>query len=312
MILSVSRRTDIPSFYSDWFFRRLEEQFVYVRQPRNEQLVSCIDLSPDLLDGIVFWSKNPLPMKKYLKSNLLHCPYYFQFTLNPYGKDLEPYVPNKQEKMIPTFIELSEKLGKERVMWRYDPIILSKKYTMDYHKTYFHRLVKILHPYTTQCTISFLDYLSNTYENTKHLNIEPENKTHLLELVTYFSAIAKKYGIKLFSCGEELDLTDFGIEVACCVNKKQLEHQVNHYLEVPKDRNQRAFCQCDVAIDVGMYDSCVNGCAYCYANQNHTTAQKHYKQHNPTSPLLYGALRPDDVMKKRTVISYRCHQQRLF
>lgn len=244
--------------------------------------------------------------------DLVQCPYYFQFTLNPYGQDLERYVPSKREKIIPAFIELSQKLGKHRVLWRYDPIVLSKKYTMDYHKTYFEELMKRLHPYTAQCTISFLDYLSNTYENTKELHVEPENKTRLLELVDYFSQIAQKYGVTLFSCGEELDLSAFGIKTACCIDKNLLERQVNHYLEVPKDRNQREFCTCDVAIDLGMYDSCVNGCMYCYANKNHMTAKNNYKQHDSSSPFLYGKLTTDDVIKKRVVVSYQCHQQRLF
>lgn len=312
MILSVSRRTDIPSFYAPWFFRRLEERFVYVRHPRKEQQVSSVDLSPELLDGIVFWTKNPLPMKQYLDSPLLKCPYYFQFTLNPYGKDMEPFVPNKQQKIIPALVELSEKIGKHRVMWRYDPIILSETYTMEYHKTYFEALVKRLHPYTNQCTISFLDYLSHTCENTKELKIFPENKTNLLELVEYFSRIAKKYHINLFSCGEEMDLTSLGIPVACCINKEQLECQEHYYLDVPKDKNQRAFCQCDVAIDVGMYDSCVNGCRYCYANRNHDVARLRHKKHNPESPLLYGALNASDEIKKRLVISYKDHQERFF
>lgn len=312
MILSVSRRTDVPSFYSDWFFRRLEEKFVYVRHPRNEHQVSYIDLSPALLDGIVFWTKNPIPMKKHLDSPLLQCPYYFQFTLNPYGADMEPFVPNKKQTIIPALIELSEKIGKHRVMWRYDPIILSETYTMEYHKTYFEALVKLLHPYTNQCTISFLDYLSNTYENTKELKIVPENKTNLLELVEFFSSIAKKYHINLFSCGEEMDLTSFDIPVACCINKKQLESQGNYYLDAPKDKNQRAFCGCDVAIDVGMYDSCVNGCRYCYANKNHNVALMRHKSHNPDSPLLYGMVRTEDEIIKRAVISYKNHQERLF
>ena len=125
MILSVSRRTDIPAFYSKWFFNRLKEGFVYVRNPMNIHQISKIVLSPDVIDCIVFWSKNPQPMIKSL-DELKDYMYYFQFTINPYDKGLEMGVPRK-EHVINTFKELSDKIGAKRVIWRYDPILLTEK-----------------------------------------------------------------------------------------------------------------------------------------------------------------------------------------
>ena len=121
MILSVSRRTDIPNYYSEWFYNRIKEGFLYVRNPMNAHQISEIKITPDVVDCIVFWTKNPLPMIKRL-DEIKDYNYYFQFTLTGYGNDVEINLPNKKTKMIPVFQELSEKIGKQKVIWRYDPI----------------------------------------------------------------------------------------------------------------------------------------------------------------------------------------------
>lgn len=164
MIISASRRTDIPTYYSDWFFNRIKEGFVFVRNPMNAHQISRIDLRPDVVDGIVFWTKNPLPMLDRLDL-LKEYTYYFQFTLTSYGEDVESNIPSKSNVIIPSFQRLSDKLGPERVIWRYDPIFLSQKYSIDYHIHYFEMLAKRLSLYTKKCTISFLDYYCNTEKN---------------------------------------------------------------------------------------------------------------------------------------------------
>lgn len=131
MIISVSRRTDIPSYYSEWFFNRLNAGYAYVRNPMNPHRISEMSLSPDVVDGIVFWTKNPTPMLNRLHE-LQDYTYYFQFTLTPYGADVEKNIPSKNDIVIPTFQKLSSMIGKERVVWRYDPILLNDKYTMQY------------------------------------------------------------------------------------------------------------------------------------------------------------------------------------
>ena len=132
MIISASRRTDIPTYYSDWFYSRIKDGFVLVRNPMNIHQVSKISLSSDVVDGIVFWTKNPIPMMTKL-DEIKDYSYYFQFTLNAYGKDVEPNVPSKNEIIIPAFQKLSQKMGKDKVVWRYDPIFFNENYTMDYH-----------------------------------------------------------------------------------------------------------------------------------------------------------------------------------
>lgn len=150
MILSVSRRTDIPNYYSEWFLNRIKQGYVYVRSPMNAHQISKIILSPEVVDCIVFWTKNPQPMLSRLHE-LAAYPFYFQFTLTGFGNDIEHHVPHKKKCMIPIFQELSRKIGKERVIWRYDPIIFTDKYTPEYHLKAFEQIAKELHGYTSKC-----------------------------------------------------------------------------------------------------------------------------------------------------------------
>lgn len=169
MILSVSRRTDIPNYYSEWFYNRIKEEFLYVRNPMNPHQISKIDLSPDVVDCIVFWTKNPEPMINRL-DELAAYHYYFQFTLTGYGKEIECNVPHKRERMIPVFQELSKRIGKQKVIWRYDPIIFTKTYTPEYHLKAFEQIAMALRGYTEKCVISFVDVYAKNKKNMKSIN----------------------------------------------------------------------------------------------------------------------------------------------
>ncbi len=154
MILSVSRRTDIPALYAPWFFQRLKAGEVWVRNPMNPRRIMQIDLRD--AQGAVFWTKNPLPMLGRLEE-LGNLPFYFQFTLTPYGRDWEPGLPHKRQVLLPAFQALSRQLGPERVLWRYDPILLDPVWTVERHIDTFARMASLLDGFTTVCTLSFLD-----------------------------------------------------------------------------------------------------------------------------------------------------------
>ena len=145
MIVSVSRRTDIPAFYADWFFRRLKEGFVLVRNPMNVHQVSRVRLDAEAAEGFVFWTKNPAPMLDRLHL-LQNRAYYFQFTLTSYGLDVETCLPSKGRVLLPAFQRLAEIVGPERVLWRYDPILLNDVYTPEVHLRRFEALAKRLAP----------------------------------------------------------------------------------------------------------------------------------------------------------------------
>ena len=311
MIISASRRTDIPSFYSEWFFNRIKEGFVYVRNPMNIHHISKIDLSPNVVDGIVFWTKNPTPMLDRIHE-LDKYTYYFQFTLNAYGKDVEGNVPTKNDVIIPTFQKLSSLIGKERVVWRYDPILLNEYYTMEYHKQYFRKLCASLGRYTEKCTVSFVDFYKTTIKNTRSLNIRIPTNDEVIELMYFFSEAATNEGINIDTCAEEYDLSSLNISHAHCIDKQRLERLGNYHLEIGKDKNQRSLCGCIESIDIGMYNTCENGCRYCYANYNPNIAARNRSAHDPLSPLICGTVGDDDRISERNVSSNTDTQFALF
>ena len=311
MIISASRRTDLPARYSEWLVRRFQEGFVYVRNPMNAHQVSKISLSPDVVDGIVFWTKNPLPILDKLEA-FNNYAYYFQITINPYGLDVEPSVPSKGNVIIPAVIALADCIGPERVVWRYDPIILNSKYTVEYHCEYFERMAQRLHASVRKCTFSFIDLYKNTQRNIRPLALHEADQNEIYMLAKFFSEIGKSYNLELDTCAEAIDLHEYGIGSACCIDRTAFESLLGCKLDVAKDPNQRPECGCIASIDIGMYNTCVNGCRYCYANSNAVTASINCAKHNPRSPLLVGEVTSDDKLTDRKMKSFKQDQLRLF
>ncbi len=311
MIISASRRTDIPSYYSEWLVNRLKEKYVLVRNPMNIHQVSKINLSPDVVDAIVFWSKNPTPMLSYL-DEIKDYTYYFQFTLSAYGPDVEKNLPSKNKSIIPTFQRLSKEIGKEKVIWRYDPIFFSERYSMEYHCKYFEVLASKLGDYTEKCTVSFMDMYRNTERNVKSLNIVKDTYEMQVELLQRFVEIAKEYGLYIDTCAESGDFHNIGVEHAHCIDRERIERIGGFKLNVDKDVNQRAECGCVASVDIGAYNTCKNGCLYCYANYSANTVEKNFGMHDPKSPLLFGEVDDTDVIKERKVESLIDNQRNLF
>ncbi|MCI8866227.1 MAG: DUF1848 domain-containing protein [Lachnospiraceae bacterium] len=307
MILSVSRRTDIPNYYSDWFIARIKEGFLYVRNPMNAHQISRIDLSPEVVDCIVFWTKNPANMIEKL-GHLEKYMYYFQFTLTGYGKDVEPNLPNKRKEVIPTFKRLSEKIGKERVIWRYDPILVNKRYTMDYHRKAFEEIASNLEDNTEKVVISFVDFYSKTQRNTRGLDIRQITNEERVELAGEMARIASKYHLIIETCAEQINLNEVGILHGSCIDKKRIERLLGCKLIVEKDKNQRGACGCFESVEVGAYNTCLNGCKYCYANFNNSKVEDNVKLYNRDSALLCGKISSDDRITERKMKSMKDNQ----
>lgn len=248
MIVSASRRTDIPALFSEWFFNRVGKGFVLLKNPYNPLQVGRVTLTPDLVDGFVFWTKNVAPMLPRLPE-LDAFKYYFQFTITPYGKDVEKNIPDKKEIIIPAF----KQIKKGRAIWRYDPIFLNEHYNWVYHIRTFTEIAEALEGYTAKVVTSFVDAYRTV--DLKPLNIQPLVPEQKKELANELSEIAKQHGMELFSCAEEL-----GLPHSACVDGKMFG------VDKPKDRNQRGLCQCVESVDIGAYSTCSHGCAYCYAN----------------------------------------------
>ena len=311
MLLSASRRTDIPSYYADWFYNRIKEGFVMVRNPMNPRQISKINLSPEVVDGIVFWTKNPQPMISRL-DELGDYMFYFQFTITPYGKDIEPNLPSKSDELLATFKTLSNTLGANRVIWRYDPILINKKYTFDYHTHAFGKIAEELQGYTRKVTISFIDVdYRGVKDNLAELALDEFPPVTQVELASRFAEIARKCGLMVDTCAENLNLSHLGIEHARCIDEILLGELLGCNLIVEKDKNQRFECACKTSIDIGMFNTCLNGCRYCYANYSPKLIDGNYEKHNPQSPLISGDVNEGDKINERVVKSHRNLQLQL-
>ncbi len=311
MILSASRRTDIPNYYSEWFINRVKEGFLYVRNPVNVHQISRINLSPLFVDCIVFWTKNPLPMMDKL-DDLQSYPYYFQFTLTGYGKEIEPNLPDKRKTMIPAFRELSRKIGKERVIWRYDPIIFTDRYTEEYHRKAFQAIAESLCGYTEQVVISFVDLYAKTKKNMQGTHMVSVSQRRMEEFASELSRIARTNNMRIAACAEELDLSACGIERSSCIDQQLIERLIGCRIDAQKDKNQRGECRCIESVEVGAYHTCRSGCRYCYANDSAGRVKENCRLYHPESPLLCGVISDKDIITERRMKSLKIEQMNLF
>lgn len=291
MIISASRRTDIPCFYMDWFLDKINQGFLYTKNPFNRKQVKKISLNPEHVDCIIFWTKNPQEfLKKKEKINQYN--YYFQYTLNAYNKDLETNIPNLDSR-IRTFNQLSEKIGKDRIVWRYDPIVLSRKYNEEFHLekiTYISEKVK---NYTDECIFSYVTpykKIEKILNNIGYIEKEIEN---LQILANKLKKICKNNNIILKNCCNNIQ----DIEKAACIDKNRIEKICNKKIEAFKDGNQRENCNCLKSVDIGIYNTCLNGCLYCYANSNQKLILKNNENYDVKNPILCYKLRGDEIIK---------------
>lgn len=310
MIISASRRTDIPAYYSDWFFNRIKEHYVCVRNPMNIHQISKINLHPDIVDCIVFWSKNPKPMLDKLRF-LNDYTYYFQFTLNPYDRDVEARLPCKDET-IETFKKLSEMIGPQKIIWRYDPVLINKKYSIQYHIDKFYQFASNLKGCTEKVTFSFIDFYKKITENIKFAEIGEITHEEKKIIADNFSRIAKENNLLIDTCAEDIDLSKYNIAHARCIDDRLITKLIGYNFIAEKDKNQRLECGCIGSIDIGEYNSCLNGCLYCYANYSKNIVKNNVEKHNIFSPLLVGEINKDDIVNERKVTSNKTPQKELF
>lgn len=310
MILSASRRTDIPAFYSDWFFERIIDKEIYVRNPINKNQVSILKINPEVVDCIVFWTKNPKDM--ILKLNKLKdYNYYFQFTINSYSKDIEENLPQKIF-LIDEFKKLSDLIGSDRIIWRYDPIILTPRYTVDYHIEYFQKIAYKLKGYTKKSVISFLDHYKKIEKNLFKINSVEISDINKKKIGKYFSEIGKSLNIDIETCAENFSLDEYGINNSSCIDRKLIEKIIGYELKIKKDLNQRKECGCIESIDIGAYNSCMNGCLYCYANNSKNSIDLNIRKYNKNSKLIIGDIESKDKIYVKKLESNKVTQKTLF
>ncbi|MCR4777903.1 MAG: DUF1848 domain-containing protein [Lachnospiraceae bacterium] len=290
MIINTGQRTDIPAFYSEWFANRLKAGFVCVRNPYNPNQVSRYRLDPSVVDVLGFCTKNPAPMFKYMDLLKDYGQYWF-VTITPYGRDIEPNVPDKH-KLLDDFKKLSEMLGPYRVAWRYDPVFISDRYTEEYHLSAFSQISSALKDYTNTVVISFLDLYPKVKRNFPEA--KEVTKDQRIFLGKNMIEMATSCGMQLKTCAEGDELAKYGADCSGCMKISDYERAIGKKIDVPKVKGARAECACYLSCDIGAYNTCRHLCRYCYANAETKTVLAQSSLHNPNSPFLIGDYKDDD------------------
>lgn len=301
MIVNTGGRTDTVQYFTDWLLKRFAEGYVLSRNPLFPDKVTRWELSPEVVDCVVFCSKNYRPILPRIREITSRFHTYFFYTITAYGRDVEPGVPSIDESME-TLAELASVVGRNRVAWRYDPVLLTKAYTIERHKDTFARMAARLAPHIDRCIFSFVEMYKKVELNMPEL--VPLNDAYRNELAEFLGATAARFGIPIQTCGTDGDYERFGIHSSGCMTLDILGRANGIQFRKLKHTGIRAGCHCIETHDIGAYDTCLNGCKYCYANRNPRKAFENFQYHDPDSPLLLGHLRLDDTVTNGAQKSY--------
>lgn len=293
MVISASRRTDIPAFYAEWFMNRIRHGWCRVPNPFNSNQISEVSLRPNDVDAIVFWSKNPRPILEHLDElDRRGYQYYFLITLNDYPLSFEPGVPELGSR-VETFHQLAEKLGNTRVVWRYDPIVISTATPHGYHAERFEELCRLLAGATRRVIISLVDYYKKTDRRLSEIETGglvfdrgAATRAETRELLSRMSRVARENGMEIQSCAQTEDFDDVGVSAGSCIDG-ELINQLRGTIRPKKDNGQREACLCTASRDIGINDTCIHGCRYCYATRNHELASRRHAEHDSTAASLW-------------------------
>ena len=308
MIINTGMRTDIPAFYSEWFMNRIRKGYVLVRNPYRQDWITRYELDTDVVDCIAFCTKNPAPMLKYIEELKRFHQYWF-VTITPYGKDVEPNVPPK-EQVMQDFITLSKAVGVNCIGWRDDPIFIDGTYTLERHISDFETMCNTLSGYTTVCVISFIDIYEKVTRNFPQVRIvTPQER---IAIGKAFAEIGQRYGITIKACAEGNDLEPYGVDCNGCMTQETFEAAIGSSLDIPKKKSQRAECSCVLGTDIGTYDTCGHLCRYCYANSNRDNVRRSIRLHDPKSPFLVGNLQEGEIIHQAEQVSWINNQLSFF
>lgn len=296
MIISASRRTDIPAFYSEWMINRIRAGYCTVLNPFNRNQVSYVFLKPADVDMIVFWTRNPGPLMPFLKElDDLGLRYYFQFTVMNNPRMLDAKGPALASSLA-TFKKLAEQIGPSKVIWRYDPIVFTKETGTQFHLENYQKIAASLSGYTKRSVISIMDIYKKATKRLRQLDelgapvIPYSGKPNPAFdfLMNGIVETARQHQMEIVSCAEDLDLTHYGIKRGKCVDDDYILRIFGLDVTHKKDPSQRQACGCVTSKDIGAYDTCLFGCQYCYATTSFDRSQINHAEHNPQSPSLIG------------------------
>jgi hypothetical protein len=308
MIISASRRTDIPAFYPRWLINRLRAGYCTVPNPFNARQVRRVSLKPEDVDVIVFWTRSPSPLFPYLDElDARGYRYYFQYTLLGYPPEIDPHTPSLKSS-LDTFRALAERVGPQRVVWRYDPIAFTARTPPEFHRAQYAHIAQALRGYTGRSIISILTVYPKIrarlelmarqgtplFPQGAPLFPQGENSAgwHRAEwfagLMRDLASMASDCEMRIASCAQEFDLASYGILPGKCIDDEYIGEVFGLDVAHTKDPGQRKACGCVLSRDIGMYDSCLFGCRYCYATSSFERARTNHAAHDPKSPSLLG------------------------
>ncbi len=290
-IVSASRRTDIPAFYAEWFVRRVRAGYCEVPNPRNPRQVAKVSLLPEDVAAIVFWTRNPGPLLSRLSElGVRGLGYYFQFTVCGYGPPIELKNPARAT-VLETFKRVSAAIGPERVIWRYDPLVFSEQLTVDYHLENFDGLARALKGFTRRCVVSIWDNyrkLSGRLAElaNRGIRLRQPLAEEIERLVPRLAEVCESNGMEITSCAEDIDLVPLGVKKGKCVDDELIQRLFGIQVCARKDPAQRPACGCVESRDIGVYNSCLFGCSYCYATSSFAMAAENHRKHDPEAAVL--------------------------
>ncbi len=314
-IISVSRRTDIPAYYAKWFIKRIKERFCLVPNPFNRSQVSRISLKRKDVVAFVFWTRNPRPLMPYLNElDKKSYPYYFQYTVVNNPREIDPHTPSLRIS-LKTFVELSEMIGAEKVIWRYDPIIFSEKTDPSFHLEQFSKIASTLEGKTNRCVISIIDDYKksrgrmNELSKLEGFSVKEYSMNEHEAMLKEMAKISEQHGMEITSCAEEVKLKHLGIEPGKCIDNNYINKIFNIKVTKSKDKSQREVCGCVKSRDIGVYDTCLMGCKYCYATRSFQLAEKNLREHQKynigdhSSPSILADIKDneDNEIEKKNV-----------
>ena len=290
MIVSASRRADIPAYFAPWFMNRVQAGFAAVPNPFNTRQVARIPLAPERTSAIVFWTRDPRPLLPHLAELASRgFAFYFQFTLLEYPVALHPGMPLLRDR-LDAFKRLAQAIGPERVLWRYDPIVLGARTDTAFHRRSFEALARSLSGSANRVTVSLMEPYRKARARLASAGVDllAPQEPDLAAMFADMAAMARGFGMTPASCADDAGLDRLGFAPGACVDRELIARITNRDVALGKDPHQRPACRCAPSKDIGMYDACPAGCAYCYATKNFALAKRNLQAHDPASPSLLG------------------------
>lgn len=301
MIISAGQRTDVVQYYTPWLLKRFEEGFVFVRNPLFPHKVTRYELDPAVVDCVEFCSKNYAPILPRLHEITDRFNTHFQYTITAYGSDIEPCVPGI-DTSVDTLLALEEQVGARRICWRYDPVLLTERYTIEQHRETFEHLCTRLAGHVDRCIFSFVEMYRKLETNFPELI--PPSEAQKDALARSLGEIANRYGIWIQTCATAESYEAYGIHTSGCATLEIFGHANGIEFRELAHKGMRHDCRCFEMRDIGAYDTCPNGCRYCYANRSPERARENHARHDPDSPFLLGGFEPGDEISFASQRSY--------